>query len=176
MLNTHSSDIYGEKVILCRKTLYEALRDFRWQRDAGLMALNGYSRLEETFAQYLTQCVSAYKKQPSHEIFSIKTTSNFEHIGNCAVYEVNRAESEAQIGILIGEPDYWDLGFGSEAVTLLVDHVFRDMGLNRIFLQTRTDNPRAVHCFGKCGFKEYGSLSRGGYDFKLMDLFRTIRT
>ena len=164
--------INGHKVILCPKTLDEARRDYRWQKDSELMAFSGYPRLEENFAQYLTHCLSAYKKQPSREIFTIKTISGHEHIGNCAVYDVDHSKNEAQIGILIGEREYWDLGYGADAVNSLVEHVFKDMDIQRIYLRTREDNLRARACFEKCGFKPCGTLWRDGYNFILMELLR----
>ena len=120
--------IIGNKIILRHKTLDEARRDYRWQSDAELMAFSGYPRLEESFSQYLTHCLNSYKKQPSRELFAIKTLPEMEHIGNCAVYSVDHSKNEAQIGILIGERKYWDLGYGTDAVKTLVDYVFRDMG------------------------------------------------
>lgn len=164
--------ISGHKVILCEKTLDEARRDYRWQKDAELMAFSGYPRLEESFAQYLTHCVGAYKKQPSRELFTIKTIDRNEHIGNCAVYDVDHTKNEAQIGILIGEREYWDLGYGNDAVNTLVAYVFKDMGLNRIYLRTREDNRRARACFEKCGFKACGELRQNGCNFILMELLR----
>jgi RimJ/RimL family protein N-acetyltransferase len=164
--------ISGNKVILCEKTLDEARRDYRWQTDAELMAFSGYPRLEESFSQYLTHSLGAYKKQPSREIFTIKTIEGGEHIGNCAVYDVDHTKNEAQIGILIGEREYWDLGYGHDAVNTLAGHIFQDIGLRRIYLRTRQDNLRARACFAKCGFKPCGALRQDGYDFILMELLR----
>jgi RimJ/RimL family protein N-acetyltransferase len=164
--------ITGDKVVLCDKTLDEARRDFIWQRDAELMALSGYPRLEETFVQYLTQCVTSYRKQPEREIFTIETLSDHEHIGNCSVYDVDHVKNQAQIGILIGEREYWDMGYGMDAVQTLVNYVFRDMGIKRIYLRTREDNQRARHCFDKCGFEPCTTMWQNGYHFIVMEKLR----
>ena len=51
--------------------------------------------------------------------------------------------------------------------------VFNTTGLERIYLKTLNWNQRAQKCFRKCGFAKYGELTRGGYDFFLMEIRRS---
>ena len=46
-------------------------------------------------------------------------------------------------------------GYGKEALMRSVEYGFNELGLNRIFLSVYADNPRAVHVYEKCGFKEF---------------------
>ena len=54
-------------------------------------------------------------------------------------------------------------GYGTEAVSLLVDYLFREMGLEEVKTATWTGNKRMVRCAKKCGFKE---VSRGPHRAK----------
>jgi RimJ/RimL family protein N-acetyltransferase len=82
---------------------------------------------------------------------------------------------EAEVGILIGDPAYWDSGYGTDAVRALVDHVFRKEGLKKVYLHTLVWNTRAQKCFHKCGFVECKRVMRSGYDFILMEMKRPAK-
>jgi RimJ/RimL family protein N-acetyltransferase len=73
---------------------------------------------------------------------------------------------------VIGDPAYWDGGYGTDAVRTLLDHVFLQMGLKKVYLHTLVWNTRAQKCFRKCGFSECGRVARSGYDFILMEMKR----
>jgi len=73
---------------------------------------------------------------------------------------------------MIGNRNYWDKGYGADAVTTLVNYIFRQTNLNRIYLKTLDSNSRAQKCFQKCGFTPYRHLIRDGFRFVLMELHR----
>lgn len=53
---------------------------------------------------------------------------------------------------VIGEPDVWSLGYGREAMALLLDFGFDQLDLRTIWLIVRTENTRAVRFFTRLGF------------------------
>jgi RimJ/RimL family protein N-acetyltransferase len=58
----------------------------------------------------------------------------------------------AEIGYWIGEP-YWGLGIASQAVKLLVDYGFKQLGLVRIFTGVFDYNKASQRVLEKAGFK-----------------------
>ena len=56
------------------------------------------------------------------------------------------------LGIGIGEPEYRDKGYGTDAMRLLVGYGFRELDLYRIQLGVLANNPRALRCYEKVGF------------------------
>jgi RimJ/RimL family protein N-acetyltransferase len=58
------------------------------------------------------------------------------------------------IGICLPEEDTWGKGYGTEALRLWIDHLFRTMGLEEIKTATWTGNRRMMRCAEKCGFPE----------------------
>ncbi|MBP0448214.1 GNAT family N-acetyltransferase [Kitasatospora sp. RG8] len=62
----------------------------------------------------------------------------------------------ATLGITIGEREFWGRGHGSEALRLLVDHLFGAYGLHRLELDTWSGNERAARAFVRLGFREEG--------------------
>lgn len=69
----------------------------------------------------------------------------------------------ATIGIYIGEAEDRSKGYGAEAIRLLVDYGFRWLGLRNIDLTAFSGNARAVRCYEKVGFKEYGRRHEAFY-------------
>ncbi len=57
---------------------------------------------------------------------------------------------------MIGDKTYWNRGYGTEAVRLLVKHGFNTLNLNRIFLHVFENNPRAIRAYEKAGFVHEG--------------------
>jgi len=164
--------IIGSKIILRDKRLADALDDYTWQTDPGLARLDAAPLLTITFPQYL----SDYTSQPGYSAstrhpFAIDTLDG-KHIGNCVYYGVNETRGEAELGIMIGNRDYWDKGYGADTVTTLVSYIFRQTNLKRIYLKTLDWNGRAQKCFKKCDFTPYGHLVRDGYSFVLMEIHR----
>jgi len=64
---------------------------------------------------------------------------------------------------MIGEKDCWGRGYGTDAIRALLRFAFREMNLNRVWLTTGENNPRALACYRKCGFREEGHLRQDRY-------------
>ena len=73
---------------------------------------------------------------------------------------------------MIGDKEYWSQGYGTDIMTTLVDYIFQNSKLDRLYLKTLDWNLRAQKCFTKSGFKQCGSLKRDGYNFMLMEIYR----
>jgi RimJ/RimL family protein N-acetyltransferase len=84
-------------------------------------------------------------------------------------YNIDTIRREAEIGITIGEREYWGKGYGADAVQTLVRHIFRVTGFRRIYLKTLDWNTRAQRSFEKAGFRICGRARRGGNAFVVME-------
>ncbi|GAH69362.1 unnamed protein product [marine sediment metagenome] len=164
--------ITGSKIILRAKRLADALDDYTWRTDPELAQLDAAPLVATTFQKYLSDYTSQLRYLPStrHQ-FAIETLDG-KHIGNCAYYGVNETNGEAELGIMIGNRDCWDKGYGADAVTTLVNYIFHQTNLKRLHLKTLDSNSRAQKCFQKCGFTPYEHLVRDGFSFVLMQIHR----
>jgi RimJ/RimL family protein N-acetyltransferase len=61
-------------------------------------------------------------------------------------------------------------------VVTLLDYLFTNMGLKRVYLHTLDWNHRARRCFSKCGFSPVKPVRRMGHDFILMEVWRDAWT
>ena len=90
-------------------------------------------------------------------------------IGQCALFNVNATAQTCELGITIGDKEYWGLGYGRESINLLVEYAFRYHNYRKVWLQVHAGNERAMRAYRACGFVEEGRLrahvwSDGLYD------------
>ncbi len=82
-------------------------------------------------------------------------------IGNCSLNHIEPVCRHAEIGIVIGEKDYWSQSYGREALRLLQRIGFEGLGLNRLYLRVAAFNERAQRCYRAAGSVEEGRLRQG---------------
>ncbi len=93
-------------------------------------------------------------------------------IGNLGFMDINHHDRSAELGIAIGEKQFWGQGYGTEALQLLVQHGFENLNLNRIYLHVYETNPRAVCSYEKAGFSVDGRLRQARYlEGRYVDVF-----
>jgi len=164
--------ITARKVALRQKRLTDALNDYTWLTDPELARLDATVPPVLGFAQYLRDCAGdLYLHTPDRHPFAVDTLTG-QHIGNCAYYNVDLPAREAEVGIMIGNRDYWGRGYGSDAMEALVGYVFHYTGLRRLYLKTLHFNQRAQRCFRNSGFVACGDMIKGDLHFTLMELHR----
>jgi RimJ/RimL family protein N-acetyltransferase len=81
-----------------------------------------------------------------------------KYIGFCGLWRFDLTAQTCELGIGIGDRDYWGRGYGREAIGLLLDYAFRLRNQRRVWLTTSSDNERALRCYRACGFVEEGRL------------------
>ena len=77
-----------------------------------------------------------------------------QHIGWINYYNLDEKAKQAYMGICLPEEEMWGKGYGTEAVCLLVDHLFDELELQEIRTATWTGNKRMMRCAEKSGFME----------------------
>ena len=164
--------ITGSKIRLRDKRLADALNDYIWRTDPELAWLDAAPLLNTSFSRYLLDYADEFRDSLSiRHRFAVETLEG-KHIGNCSYYNIDETKGEAELGIMIGNRTYWDKSYGSDTVTTLVNYIFHQTNLKRVYLKTLDSNTRAQECFKKCGFTPYGHLNRDGYNFVLMEINR----
>lgn len=96
-------------------------------------------------------------------IFSIIRKSDDTIIGNCGFNSINNIDRTATIGIFIGDSDNQNKGYGTDALKALIKYGFDVLNLNNIDLHVFDFNERAINCYKKVGFKEYGRRHQSYY-------------
>ena len=172
----HGEDTPGElrggRIILRDKRPTDAENDYRWRSDPELARLDAAIPLTMSFERYLKLFEDQMKyPTPGSHHYSIETLDG-RFIGNCMYYDLDTVNREAELGIVIGDRDYWSDGYGYDTVTTLLHHMFTIRNLKRVYLHTLEWNDRAQKSFSKSGFNTVRPVRRMAHDFILMDVLR----
>jgi RimJ/RimL family protein N-acetyltransferase len=88
--------------------------------------------------------------------YSIIDPETDKLIGNCGFLDIDHLNQTAEIGIFIGDKNYLNKGYGTEAFSLLIDYGFKALNLHNIMLKVYEYNERAIKVYEKIGFKRIG--------------------
>jgi RimJ/RimL family protein N-acetyltransferase len=77
-------------------------------------------------------------------------------IGRIGLNQFNRRDRRCAFYMFIGEPQFWEQGYASDAVTTLLGYAFDRFDLHMVELWTLADNNRAIAAYQRCGFVEEG--------------------
>lgn len=108
--------------------------------------------------------------------FNIIDLNSNKLIGAIGLEKFNWTSRNAILGIFIGDENYRNNGYGTEAIKLLLEFGFKYLNLHSIRLSLLSVNERAHKCYLKCGFKDAGKsreeifLNGKYYDKLYMDI------
>ena len=95
-------------------------------------------------------------KRAEDVLFEIALLDGGRLIGSCGIHRINSSNRSAEVGIVIGEKDFWGQGYGREGLGLLCRYGFDVLNLNRIGLSVYAYNARGIRCYERLGFKHEG--------------------
>lgn len=151
---TYFKKMIGDKVYLSPINIDDYEKYTEWVNDLE-MGVN---------VNFAPQIISRYKEKDTlvklsedNNNFAIIEKNSDQLIGNCGFFGVDTIHRKAEIGIFIGEKEYWGKGYGRDAISLLLDFGFNIRNLNSIMLTVREFNKRAIRCYEKAGFRKIGS-------------------
>ena len=170
--------IEGERIALgpLRRDLLPLYQ--RWMNDPAVVRTLGEGLrplLLEDEQQWYEGAVGA----TNAATFQIYVRAGWHPIGTTAVVGIDQRHETASFGIMIGEKDCWDQGYGTEATRLVLDYAFNVLGLHNIRLSVYDFNPRGVRAYEKAGFKVIGRrrqalrLGHERHDMIIMDALAT---
>ena len=164
--------LQGARVILREKRLEDAEQDYIWRSDSELARLDAAYPLTMSFERYLKIFEDQLRfPTPGSHHFSTETLDG-KLMGNCMYYDLDSVNMQAELGIVIGDRDYWSNSYGYDAVTTLLDYMFTEKKMKRVYLHTLEWNKRAQRCFEKSGFNLVKPVRRLSQDFLLMEVLR----
>lgn len=151
--------LIGERIILREYTKEDLPYMRKWVND---MEITQYlsniflypHTLNETenFLNAMLQGNSGFKG------FIIAEKETEKYIGQIDLIKIDWVNRVGTLGIVIGTKENLSKGYGTEAIKLIQEFAFNKLNLNKLDLEVRAYNERAIRCYEKCGFKEEGRI------------------
>jgi diamine N-acetyltransferase len=145
--------IIGKRVRLRGVEREDLPRFVRWLNDPeviqGLMLDTPMSLPQE---ERWFQAILERRVEEQPLVIDVGQGSDWISIGNIHFQQIDWKNRAAEVGIFIGEKRFWNQGFGSEAMSLMLQYGFNTLNLNRIFLRVYETNLRATRSYEKAGF------------------------
>jgi RimJ/RimL family protein N-acetyltransferase len=91
-------------------------------------------------------------------VLGIVTKNEGKLIGTIGLHNIDHVHGHAVTGTLIGEKEYWNKGYGTEAKMLLLDLAFNRLNLSVIRSDVIAYNGRSIAYAKKCGYRQVGRL------------------
>lgn len=109
----------------------------------------------------------------NHElVMAITARKTGKHLGNISLQKIHWVDRSAEFAILMGERSARGRGYGTEAAHLLVEHGFRELGLNRIYCGTTSENMGMQKLALSLKMRQEGTQRQSVYkDGKFVDVF-----
>lgn len=169
--------LVGERIYLSPMNEADAETYVKWLNDFSVTdGLGTSSRINavEGEREWLRQNAGAYQ-------FAMVRLEDDQLLGNCGIQGLDHVRQCAEVGLFIGEEENRNKGYGAEALKLLLDYGFDYLNLHNIMLKVFSFNERAIACYKKVGFQEFGRrrqayyLQGQFYDEVFMDILRSER-
>lgn len=116
-------------------------------------------------------------KRPNDIILGIEALYG-KLIGTIGLHKINAKDCHATHGVIIGSPDHWSGGYGTDAGTQLFNWAFDELNLRKIKSSVISYNRRSLNYHLKCGFEIVGKWRQDIYkhgqyhDIILLDLLK----
>ncbi len=149
--------LVGDRIYLSpRGTSDEEIEKFTdWMNDFQTTDFIGRSGQVVTFIGE-KEWLENSTKNVQDRSFSIIELNHNKLIGTISLENFSWIERSAVLGIFIGDKDFRNNGYGTEAIKLLLEYGFKYLNLHSIRLDLLSINERAHKCYLKCGFKDTG--------------------
>lgn len=132
----------------------EIARLYDWSRDPELLRLSGGTVTELDLEEFREHVRGERLYGPTNRrMFLIFARENLELIGRTGIFAIDWNQRRAEFGIIIGERGYQNRGYGRDAVSALLHHLYTTSSLNLIYLYTFVENVRAQRAFAAVGFR-----------------------
>ncbi len=149
--------LVGDRIYLSPKGVSEEeIQKFtEWMNDFKVTDYTGRSGQITTLVGEKEWLENSVRNTENRNFNIVELNSN-KLIGTIGLENIDWIQRSAVLGIFIGDANFRNNGYGTEAIKLLLEYGFKYVNLHSIRLDLLEVNERAHRCYLKCGFKDTG--------------------
>ncbi len=96
--------------------------------------------------------------------FGIHLNDDKRLIGAIGAISIEPIDRKCEVGYWLGK-DYWGRGYAREAVSLILDMLFKRMNFNKVYARTFSFNTRSLALLESMGFRKEATLRQNRFHF-----------
>lgn len=97
---------------------------------------------------------------PDDAAFAVETLDAAEHVGFCAIHNIDWRDRVAYTGTIIGRRDLWGKGYGGDAVLARTRYAFEVLNLRLLISKVFAENTVSLKMLLRAGYRETGRVPR----------------
>jgi ribosomal-protein-alanine N-acetyltransferase len=153
---TTVSVLEGPRIYLRKIVPFDVNANYhRWLNDETVTEYLEIRHTRRTLKD-LREYVSGVIARKDDAFFAICLSDTGKHIGNIKLGPINKDHRFAHIGFLIGEREFWGMGYATEAVEIVTRYAFETLKLHKVLAGCYANNEASLRVFKKNGFKKEG--------------------
>lgn len=84
-------------------------------------------------------------------------------VGVIGLHRIDWQHRHAWIEIVLGDRSAWGKGYATEAMRLVTDHAFQELGLEKVLASVYRGNERSIRMAETLGYRQCGLLRRNAF-------------
>jgi RimJ/RimL family protein N-acetyltransferase len=88
---------------------------------------------------------------------------NEQRIGQITYNPIDKVNKKVELDIIIGQEENLGKGYGADALRTLIKYLFSNFDINKIWIEARANNQRAIKAYKKAGFKKESLLKQENF-------------
>lgn len=152
---------YGDSLLVGERVRLRGLRDddlptlAKWEMDPARQATGSNWVIPASEATAKERLAKWCANDKDDLGFAIETLDDSALVGNIGLWGARPKDRCATIGLGLGR-EHLGRGYGTDAMRVIVDYAFREMGLHRVQLEVAPFNLAGIRAYEKAGFVEEG--------------------
>lgn len=130
----------------------DALVSYQWRNNPRIWRFTGARPDKYITPEMETAWLLEVLKRENEKRFAICLHVDNRYIGNIFLTDI--ADNEAQMHIFIGEMEYWGKRRAYEAICMIFEYGFEELGLDTIYVQINSKNAAALVLGKLVGFRK----------------------
>lgn len=128
----------------------------RWSQDGEYLRLYDADPAVPKTAGAIAKELEENQGSESDFCFLVRTLDDDQPIGAAELDGIEWANGNAFLSVGLGDREYWNQGYGTDAIRILLQFAFTELNLHRVSLTVFANNQRAIHVYQKLGFTYEG--------------------
>jgi ribosomal-protein-alanine N-acetyltransferase len=130
---------------------------YSWLRnDKVIKTLFQYEYFLNITTEKLDEYITKINSSTNDVYFIIKLIEGDKYIGTAKIGHIDWRLGIGDVGVMIGDTNYWGKGIATEVISIISDFGFERLSLRKLTAATSSINQGMVKCFKKNGYHQEG--------------------